>query len=112
MVIITTAEADLQMLWPVGSLDKQKCTINRKTKIIKFRREGRIAEERGIHCDGKKLESVSSFKYFGITLQTTEAALSVHYQMMLSGYKAMSDAHNLEKLSLNTTLKLFKLRVM
>jgi hypothetical protein len=40
------------MLWPAGSLGEQKeDTTNRKTKTIKYRREGRIAEERGIHCD-------------------------------------------------------------
>jgi hypothetical protein len=48
-------------------------TINsRKTKITQFRKRERIAEERIIYHDGKKLESFSDYKYLNITLQTME----------------------------------------
>lgn len=53
IVITITGEVDLQMLWPAGSLGEQKLlsTNSRKTKTMKCRRERRIGEERGIHCD-------------------------------------------------------------
>jgi hypothetical protein len=50
-----------------------------------------------------KLESVPNFKYLGITLQTAGTIVTI---------KAMSSVDNLEKVSLNTTLKPFELKIM
>jgi hypothetical protein len=112
MITDTTVQEDLQNIMnKLAWANNKLSTKSRKTKIMKFRRGGIIAEEDGIYCDGKKLESVFSFKYLGITLQTTGTTFSMHVtEQCIAAIKTMSAIDNLGKLSLNTDLKLFKTR--
>jgi hypothetical protein len=79
MVITATIQVNLKNAMEnlAAWADNELTINNRKTKIMKFRREGRITED-GIYCDGKKLESVSTLKYLASILQTTGITFSIH----------------------------------
>lgn len=64
-------------------------------------------------CDGVTLEFVSSFKYLGVTLQTTGTTFSLHIKERATATtKATYAIQKLQNLSLPTAMKLFKLKVM
>jgi hypothetical protein len=84
--------------------------INKKeTVTMLFRKGGRTA----VACEGDKLEMVSSFKYLGITVQTTGFTYTQHIKdRATAAIRAMQDIKNLNLLSLNTAMKLFGAKIM
>lgn len=88
-------------------------TINQsKTEALKFRRGGRIASGDQLHIDGHQLKFVNSFRYLGVNLPHNGKSFTAHLTERCA--KALVAAHqiqNPQKLSLNTAMRLYDLKV-
>ena len=83
-----------------------------KTKAMKFRRGGRVAKNDHFKCGETALEIVPSFKYLGVTLQTTGTTFTMHIQdRTTAATNASYDIPNLQRLSLPTAMTLFRIKV-
>jgi hypothetical protein len=83
-----------------------------KTKVMKFRRGGRLCTSDIIQVNGNPLEFVSSFKYLGVVFTTTGKNFGPHISDRIQ--KAIIAAHavrNLRALSITTAVRLFDLKI-
>jgi hypothetical protein len=82
-----------------------------KTKVIKFRRGGRLAAHDKFYLNGVQLQVTNSYEYLGITMQTT-LSFSVHVSEVSSkAVKAMHGIENPRLLSIDTAMKLFTIKI-
>jgi hypothetical protein len=97
----------------VPYLAERGLSINaNKTKIIKFRRGGRQAKSDEMFLNGEKIEFVKQFNYLGVPLQVTGLCFTQHIISRARAARfAGFEIKNLSKLSLETALKLFHLKV-
>jgi hypothetical protein len=97
----------------VPYLTQRGLSINAaKTKIIKFRNGGKMAKSNTLFLSGKKIEFVNQFNYLGVILQVTGTCFTEHIKARSRAAKlAGFEIKNLGKLSLDTVLKLFQLKV-
>jgi hypothetical protein len=79
---------------------------------MKFRRGGRLATSDSLMVDGHQVEFVSSFSYLGFELTATADAFGKHIaeRKRKAAFNIIS-MPNLRKLSLETAIKLFKLKI-
>lgn len=83
-----------------------------KTVYLIFRKGGRTAADDTLKMDGIQLQKVNKFKYLGITFQTQGTVFNTHIRDRVThATRAMQDIHNINKLSLNTAIKLFKTKI-
>lgn len=115
MVIGSTVKGELQNAFSalVEWADENGLKIN-KTKTIQmvFRKGGRLAIDDNILHDKNKLEIVNSFKYLGVTLQTT-GSFRIHIkERTVAALKAIYDIQHIQKLSLKTAILLFNTKIL
>lgn len=94
--------------------DENKFTVNRqKTVQMVFRKGGRIPARDIVHYEnGEPLEITGSFKYLGITLQTSGTSYSRHIkERVAAGVRAMNEISMLNRLSVGVAMELFKLKI-
>ena len=84
-----------------------------KTVQMTFRKGGKPANSDAIRYGNKALANVSHFKYLGITLQASGKVYTKHIKDRLAAAMiAINCIKNLHRISLNTALTLFQLKVM
>ena len=87
-------------------------TQQRKTVIMTFKRGGRQARGDIIKIQDIPLEVVNSYKYLCIKLQTQGTTFTEHIKdKAASAVKAMHDIKHLNKVSLETAMKLFNAKI-
>jgi hypothetical protein len=93
--------------------EKKGLKINwSKTKIMKFRRGGRLAAADKMFIAGQEIEFVQRFSYLGFELTATATSFSAHIQeRKRKAIGAIVTIPDLRKLSMATSLKLFALKV-
>ena len=92
---------------------KNNMTVNtKKTKVMKFRRGGRLALTDKVTIRDTELEFVNSYKYLGVTMQTKLFGFSLHVKnkkrSALAGITALT---HLSKLSLETAMEIFRTKI-
>ena len=94
-------------------LDSLGLEINlAKTEAMKFRRGGRLAATDSIHLGGSEVRFVNHFTYLGVTIPSNGVSFGQHIDER--SRKAMIASVGIEhpqKLSLNTALALFDLKI-
>lgn len=116
MVIGTHSRTELQRaidalkLW--AKENKLKINTSKTVQMI-FRKGGRIATDDRVTMDGAPLQIVHSFKYLGVTLQTTMKSFKLHTKSRAAAAtKAIYDIKSLNRLSLQSAVKLFKAKIV
>lgn len=83
-----------------------------KTKAMKFRRGGRLSKKDCFTCGDSVLEIVPSFKYLGVTLQTTGTTFTMHIKdRTTAAINSSYDIPMIQRLSLPTAMALLRLKV-
>ena len=83
-----------------------------KTVKMTFRNGGRESAEDRILLGEEPLRSVNSFKYLGMTLQTTARSFRLHIKSRATAAtKAIFDIKALTKISLQTAMTLFEVKI-
>ena len=83
-----------------------------KTVTMTFRKGGRAAANDVIHFGAETLTMVPHFKYLGVTLQTHGNTFTKHIKDRAStALIAMHDIKNITRLSLETAMKPFNLKI-
>ena len=78
-----------------------------------FRREGNVYKTDIIFCGSEKLEIVNSYKYLGLTLQVRGKTFTKQIEgRCAAAIKAMFDIKMLHKLSIDTALRLFYIKIV
>jgi hypothetical protein len=90
-----------------------KLSINAsKTKVMKFRKGGRLCKSDTVTCNGENLDFVSSFKYLGVIFQQSGKTFSLHIKdRAKSAIAAIYTISGLNLLSLETIIKLFHIKI-
>jgi hypothetical protein len=84
-----------------------------KTKVMKFRRGGRLAATDRMVLAGSELQYVSSFRYLGFELTTTAFSFTRHVaERKRKAICAIFDIRNLRGLSVDTAVRLFNLKIL
>ena len=118
MVLASTSKTSLQIT--LDSLTEwaqtNDLTIN-GTKIVtmNFKRGGKQAAADTLYLEGRPLNSVKDFKYLGITLQPQGKTYTVHIKDKVAAAAAiiaMTDIKHLSKISLQTAMKIFKVKIL
>jgi hypothetical protein len=88
-------------------------TINwEKTKIMKFRRGGRLAASDTICIEGHQIEFVSSFSYLGFELTSNASAFGKHIaERKRKALFTMLSIPDVRMLSVKTAIELFRLKI-
>ena len=116
MVLASTSKTSLQIA--LDSLTEwaqtNDLTINgTKTVAMTFRRGGKQAAADTLYLEGRPLNSVKDFKYLGITLQPQGKTYTVHIKdKVAAAIIAMTDIKHLQKISLQTAMKIFKAKIL
>jgi hypothetical protein len=83
-----------------------------KTKVMKFRKGGRLSKNDVLYCNGSKLEFVNMYKYLGIIMQPSGIAFGKHIsERARLALLATFSITKLNLLSVHTALRLFDLKV-
>lgn len=82
-----------------------------KTKIIKFRKGGRLAKADIFKFENKKVEIDNKYNYLGVTLQTKLTFTEHFKQRKLQSIKAINCLRNLSRLSIETAEDLFNKKI-
>lgn len=83
-----------------------------KTKVMKFRKGGRLCKADIILCNGEKLEFVPNFKYLGVIFQQLGTTFTLHVKdRFKSAIAASYTISGLNLLSLETAIKLFHIKI-
>ncbi|KAJ4444982.1 hypothetical protein ANN_06781 [Periplaneta americana] len=92
---------------------KNDLTLNEdKTVKMSFRRGGRLSAKDQLLYKNKPLQNIQHFKYLGISLQTRGDVYDLHIKERIAAAKMTKNSiKNLSKLSLNTAITLFRLKV-
>lgn len=93
---------------------ENKMEINmEKTVQMTFRNGGREAKEDRIYIGSEPLRTVNSFKYLGLTLQTTARSFRIHIKSRAAAAtKAMFDIQAISRISLKTAMALFNAKIV
>ena len=84
-----------------------------KTVKMTFRNGGREAAEDKVYLGTEPLMTVNSFKYLGMTLQTTARSFRIHIKSRAAAAtKAMFDIKAISRLSLKTAMALFVAKIV
>jgi hypothetical protein len=88
-------------------------TINKwKTVSMVFEKGGKLTETDFICCNDERPKNVNSFRYLGVTVQTTSKTVKQHVKERASAaLRAMLDRENLRLLSLETAMILFAVKI-
>ena len=80
--------------------------------MMAFKKGGRRTATETITCEGVALTAVNRFKYLGITFQPTGTTFTLHVkERMAAAALAINDFQHLSKLSLQTAMTLFRVKV-
>ena len=115
VVLYSRIRRDLQA--SIRSLDRychnNGLEINEsKTKAMKFRCGGRLAEHDKIMFRNSPIELVNNFSYLGVRFSTSGTCFSAHIaERVAKSVTAMSSIPSPQKLSLNTAMQLFQMKV-
>jgi hypothetical protein len=111
IVIGSTNKTDLQNALNdlANWADENDFEVNRrKTVQMVFRKGGRVAADDNVSYKIATLETVNTFKYLGITLQTTSTTFRIHIkEKTTAAIKAIYDIKEIAQLSLKTAMALF-----
>lgn len=95
----------------------QWCQRNRmnvnlaKTKVVKFRKGGRLARSDHLLLNGKEVEFVNKYEYLGVTL-SSRFSFSHHVQNKVTkAFSAIGALKHVGKLSLETAYSIFSTKV-
>lgn len=100
---------DKLVIWAV----KNNLKLNsQKTVLMTFRNGGRLPSTLKILHGDTQLARVSQFKYLGVTLQTSGKSFAKHVKDRVNAaISAMSDIKLLQKLSIQTSISLFHIKI-
>ena len=85
----------------------------KKTAKMTFRKGGRRAANDIITLKQTAIKNVQNIKYLGITLQTQGTVFTLHIkERMTAAIKAIHSIKDIQRLSLDTAVTLFKLKIM
>lgn len=83
-----------------------------KTDLVVFKRGGRITERERIMCNGKIVNRKSTFKYLGVTIQTTGTTFAVHLkEKQIAAIRSINSIGNLSDMSMSSAMKLFEAKI-
>jgi hypothetical protein len=87
-------------------------SLSTKIKQYVFKKGGKLAESDFICCSGERPKNVNSFRYLGVTLQTSGKTFKQNVKEMASAaLRAMYNIENLKPLYLETAIKLFAAKI-
>jgi hypothetical protein len=114
-VMVSTSVQELQESFSdlvQGAEDNSLQTNVGKTEMV-FRKGGKVrCEDRTVYGQ-ERLNVVKCYKYQGITLQTSETALTMHIkEKTLSEMWATVDIQSLSKLLMDTAMNFFDLKIV
>ena len=93
--------------------NKNKICVNtEKTKIIKFRKGGRLHREDVFTYQGQKIEIVSSYEYLGITLQSRLTFSEQISKVKRKTRCIISCLSNLNLVSVECAAKIFNMKIL
>jgi Reverse transcriptase (RNA-dependent DNA polymerase)/Endonuclease-reverse transcriptase len=97
----------------VPYLKERGLSLNvKKTKVVKFRRGGKRPLNEELTLNGENIEFVPTFNYLGVTFQTTGSCFTQHIIARARAARfAGFEIKNLSKLSMETALKIFHMKV-
>lgn len=88
-----------------------KVNLN-KTKIIKFRKGGRLAFSDVFQYRNETVSITNKYNYLGVTLQS-KLSFTEHFKhRKLLAIKAINSLKNLQRLSIETAEKLFEIKIL
>ena len=91
---------------------ENKLNVNvNKTKVLKFRKAGRLAKGDKFRFNGKKIEMCNSYDYLGITLQPSLTFTKHLLRRKAKALAAIGSLHPLSRTSIPTALKIFEMKV-
>ena len=94
------------------SLENDLVINRKKTKVMKFRKGGTLANTDVVTCGKQTLEIVKSYKYLGVTLQVSGHSFTKHIEeRAVRAIKATFEIKKLSLLSVRTGLKLFNIKI-
>lgn len=102
----------------INALDKwaenNELQINaEKTEHMVFRKGGHLSANDKIYLQQEPLRTVNSFKYLGLTLQTTALSFRIHtMERAAAATKAIYDIRTISRLSLKTAMALFETKIV
>ena len=84
-----------------------------KTVHMVFRKGGRLSAKEKIFLKQEPLQTTNSFKYLGLTVQTTTLSYRIHTtQRATAATKAIYDISTITKLSLKTAMALYEAKIV
>ena len=82
-----------------------------KTKIMKFRKGGRVSRQVSFSYKGEPVDIVNEYEYLGVTLQPT-LTFTKHIRKKIAKCAAVTGSlRNLQRASMSVAMKIFKLKV-
>jgi hypothetical protein len=91
---------------------ESRLTVNtEKTKIMVFRRGGRIPQSWKFQYDGKELEIVNQYNYLGVTLQPTLTFTAHLERVRQKAACAIGLIPSLQACSMQTAIKIYRMKV-
>ena len=93
---------------------ENELAINKeKTVMMVFRNGGKVSKQEFITLETERINIVSSFKYLGITLQSSGKSYSKHVkEKALAAAKATRKIQNLTSLSIESAMKIFNTAIV
>lgn len=94
--------------------DENELQINSgKTEHMVFRKGGRLSSEDKVYLKEELLQTVNSFKYLGLTLQSTAHSFRIHMvQRAAAATKAIYDIRMITRISLKSAMALFEMKII
>ena len=93
--------------------ERSELKVNyQKTELVVFKKGGRPARDDDIYCKGTPLKKARTYRYLGITIQSTGTSYQKHVQeKTVAAIRARNDIKNLRLLSLETAIRLFNAKI-
>jgi hypothetical protein len=82
-----------------------------KTMVMKSRRGGRLAATDRFFFEGAELQITGSYTYLGLTVQTSLSFSQHVARRKVTGLAAIGSLKHLQKISLQTTLQIYNLKI-
>ena len=82
-----------------------------KTKVIKFRKGGRLARNDRLLLDGKEVEFVSKYEYLGVILSSRFSFAHHIENKVAKASSAIGALKHVGKLSLETAFSIFRMKI-
>ena len=91
---------------------ENKILVNtNKTKVIKFRKGGRLARTDSFEYNGQEIEIVSSYEYLGLTLQSRLTFTEQVRKVKRKAMRALATIPNLHLVTTDCALRIFNIKI-